>query len=481
MGRALIWITVAVAVSGPTHAQNAQSHLSEADKTQLSAFGKAFVIVRQSYIDPLSAKTLILRAVHGLATAPTLASQEQKRVIAAAADRVNTMAADDVLPLLRGFGDLLEALRATAGGPGMDGMVRAATAGMLDGLDSRTRLIPPTQTASPAAEAGVGLKLTVSLDGVLVVRAFPHNPAAEAGVRQGDDVVSIDGHVTKDLPLQQVMTLLRGPVGSSAVLLIRRGEALTPITVDVSRAVLRLPLVSGRIVGSIAYLRLESFVPGAAQALRREYADLQSHAASPLGGIVLDLRDNPGGRLDEAVKTAAELLAPATLIATATARDPSGDQRFTATGGDITGGLPMVVLVNEATGAGSEVVAAALQKGRGAVLMGSHTAGAGLVGTVISLPPLGAMELTTQRLVLASGQSLKPPGVLPQIALFPRAADRSGPASAEASSSDPMIVRLRRGIPQAPEAGEPFFAPDSPEQDFQVRQAFAALAMLATR
>ncbi len=478
MSRTLRWIMLAVALGGPAHAQTEPAHPLDADKTQLAAFGKAFTLAKRYYVDPVPPKTLITRAVHGLSTAPTLASQEQKRVIAAASDLLVATSAEDVTLLLRIFGNTLDALHGTAGTTAMDGMLRAAITGMLDGLDSRTRFLPPAPPVSAASDAGPGLKLTASADGPLVAQAYVQGPAAKAGIQHGDDLVSIDGHPTKGLNLDEVMTLLRGPVGSSTTLLVRRDGTPTPISVEFTRTVVRTPLVSGRRIGSVAYLYMDALVPGAAQGLRQIFTELQRKASSPFSGIVLDLRDSAGGRLTEAVAIADEFLPPSTLIATTTGREAGENQHFTATAGDMTGGLPMVVLVNEETSSGSEIIAAALQKGRGAVVMGSHTAGAGLVETEFPLPPLGAMRLTTQRIVLASGQPLKPPGLLPQVALIPGKANKPGSSTLEASSTDPMIVRLRRGIPQTSQAGESFDAPDAPEPDFEMRQACAALAML---
>ena len=468
-------ILLAAALGGPALAQVPPPNPRQADVILLTAWADAFNTVRQLYIDPVPPKTLVVRALHGLATAPALTSPDQKRLIAAASDTMAKAGPDDVMPLLRGFGDLVDALRATAGAPAMDAMLRAATAGMLDGLDTQTRFMPPSPPATPAGAAGVGLGLMASPDGPRVTRAYVHDPAANAGVWPGDGLVSIDGHSTKDLPLTEVMTLLRGPAGSRTTLLIRRAGTSAPITFELTRTVIRIPLVSARAIGPVAYLRLESFAPGAAKVLHQAFTELQSRAASPISGVVLDLRGNQGGRLTEAVAAADEFLPPASLIATTVGREASDHGRFTAAAGDMTAGLPMVVLVNEATGAGSEIVAAALQAGRGAVVMGSHTAGAGLVGTVRPIPPLGAMTFTTQRIILPSGEPLKPPGVLPQVALTPT----PGSSIIEAPGRDPMIVRLRRGIPQSPQAGEPFDDPDAPASDFEVRQACAALAMLS--
>jgi carboxyl-terminal processing protease len=477
MRQVLRWTMLAVALSGPALAQSEPSQPSEADKTQLAAFGKAFTMARRYYVDPITAKALITRALHGLATAPILAAPEQKRIVAAASARVDATA-DDVLPLLRIFGDTVDALRATANGPAMDEMLRAGIAGMLDGLDSEAHFEPPPPSGDVVSDAGPGLKLITGVDGAIVAQAYFQGPAAKAGVRYGDEVISIDGHLTRGLPSNEAATLLRGPAGSAMTLLIRRSGASAPISIALTRAVVRSPLVSGRRFGSVAYFHVDAFAPGAAQLLHRVFTELQSKSSFPFTGIVLDLRGNNGGRLTEAVATADELLPPSTPIATTAGHEEGENQRFTAAVGDMTGGLPMVVLVDEATASGSEIVAAALQKGRGAVLIGSHTAGAGLVTAEIPVPPLGSMRLTTERIILVSGQPLKPPGLLPQVALAPWKGDSAGSPILEASSSDPMILRLRRGIPQTSQAGEPFDAPDAPRPDFEVRQACAAVAML---
>ena len=480
MHRSLCRIALALVLAVPVSAWAQPPAPQALDVKHLALFGRALTLVRQDALDPVSTGTLLARALHGLGAMPAL-NVQQRRLIAEAAGRLGAGAGDDFYRQLSMFVGVLEALHATPGSPETDDMLRAALAGMLDGLDARSRFVPPPPPAIAAGEAGVGLKLMAELDGPLVLRAFSHTPAADAGIRQGDHLVAVDGRPVKDLPLVEVMTQLRGPVGSAMTLLVRRAGSSDPVTIHLTRAAVRIPLVSARLVGQVVVLRPEEFAQGTAQALKRVFTDLQGRASPSVTGIVLDLRDDPGGLLAEAVATAGEFLPPTTLIATTAGRIPANGQRFTGSAGDMTVGLPMVVLVNEGTGAGSEIVVDALRVGRGAVVMGSHTAGAGLVATVIPIEPLGTMTLTTQRIILASGQPLQPPGVLPQVALIPWQDDLPATPPLETPGPDPLIVRLRRGIPQMAQSGEMFDAPDAPGSDFEVRQAYAALAMLQPR
>ena len=283
-------------------------------------------------------------------------------------------------------------------------------------------------------------------------------------MRRGDQVLAIDGHATRDLSLQQTMAMLRGPAGSAVSIAVKHEADPDPVTLSLTRSIIRIAAVASHRIGQVAYLHVESFVPGTAKLVRKSFAHLKAQEGALLVGVVLDLRYNTGGRLDEAVATADELLPPGMPIATTKARRAADEQRFASKVGDVTAGLPMVVLVNDMTGAGSEIVASAVQAGRRAVLIGSHTAGGGSVATVIPLPPFGALRLTTQRIVLASGRPLEPPGLLPQVALMPSRATGSDTSPQEAPSNDPAVVRLRRGLPQVPAAGETFEALDAPSR-----------------
>ena len=479
MRRSLRWIALALALvlAVPVPAWAQPPAPPALDAGRLALFGRALTLVQQHALDPVSAGTLLARALHGLGTVPAFGAQ-QRRLVAEAAGRLAAVANEDFYRQLTVFVRLLEALHATSGSPGLDDMLRAALAGMLDGLDARSRFAPPAPLVATTGGAGAGLKLKAEPDGPLVVQAFAHAPAADAGVRQGDHLVAVDDHPVRDLPLEEVVFLLRGPVGSLVTLLVRRPGSSDPVTIHVTRAVVRLPLVSARLVGRTAVLQPEEFTQDTAQALHRALTDLQGRSTPSISGIVLDLRDSPGGLLTATVATAGEFLPPTTLVATTAGRVPADDQRFTATAGDVAAGLPMVVLVNEGTGSGSEIIADALRVGRGAVVMGGHTAGAGLVVTVIPLQPLGTMTLATQRIILASGRPLQPPGVLPQVALVPWQADPQAIPPLETPDPDPMVTRLRRGIPRTTHSGEAFNASDAVEPDFEVRQACAALAML---
>ena len=230
--------------------------------------------------------------------------------------------------------------------------------------------------------------------------------------------------------------------------------------------------MTGRVVDGVAYFRIESFQPGTAQLLRASLAGLKASATAPLHGVILDLCDNAGGLLNDAVETVGELLPANLVFASVTGRDPTGNQRLIASG-DMTDGVPMVILVNGGTAAGSEMAAAALQAGRGAVLMGSRTAGAGTVQTVFPVPSLGAAVITTGAFTLPSGHVLGPPGLLPQVALV---GGRDG-AGEEAPSRDPLILRLRPAVPRGPEAA-PFDNANAPQLDPEVTQASAALAIM---
>ena len=475
--------------------------LPAASTAPLAAFAKVFLAVHNQFVTPLTAKTLITRALQGLGSAPSLAGPQQARIVAAATAKVGAMSPEDVEPLFRTFGGAVDAFAATPGKPTMEDIARAAIAGMVNGLDDDTRFLPPASSpASPdvgvglrspdagvglrspnagvglrSPNAGVGLRLIAIPDGLLVVKPIRNGPAAQGGVQPGDVVVAIDGRPIQGVPGAEAVAAISGKPGSSVTLELRRAGAAAPITVTLSRAVVRAPSAMAAAIGSVAYLQVDEFTPGTAEVLHHLFAEVQARGA-PVRGVVLDLRYNIGGRLDEAIDTADELLPPGAPIAAIKRRPPNRVEAFTSHTGDMTAGLPMVVLVNGTTGSGSEIVAAALRAGRHAIVMGGHTTGTGGVQSVVTLPPLGSIRLTTGRIFLASGEDLKPPGVVPQIQLAEHPGEIGAPA---VTPADAVLARIVSGLPSSPPAGAALYVPDHPEQDFEVREACAVVTALA--
>jgi len=261
---------------------------------------------------------------------------------------------------------------------------------------------------------GIGVTISVE-DGQVRIRSVQHyTPAERAGLRADDLITGIDGTPTKDMDQTRVISMLRGTVDSRVVLTVQRRGAAGPLTVAVTRALVVPETVSYRREGDIAYFRIHNFNEDTAGSLRREFDDARGDIGPGMRGIVIDLRGDPGGLLDQAVAVADLFMTGGRIVSTH-GRNPDSHQYYEATAGDITNGLPIAVLINGSSASASEIVAAALQDSGRAVLIGSNSYGKGTVQTVPRLPNNGELALTWARYFAPSGYTLNHIGVLPSI------------------------------------------------------------------
>ncbi len=268
--------------------------------------------------------------------------------------------------------------------------------------------------ASREGFGGIGVRVSVD-DGVVRIVGVQHYlPAERAGLRAEDLITEVDGKPTKGLDQTAVIALLRGSVDSRVVLTIERPGQTHPLTVALTRALVVPETVTYRREGDIAYFRIYNFNEDTAGSLRREFENARSEIGDQMRGVILDLRGDPGGVLDQAVAVA-DLFMNGGRIVSTHGRNPDSHQYYEATPGDIADGLPMAVLVNGNSASASEIVAAALQDSARAVLIGSNSYGKGTVQTVQRLPNNGEMNLTWARFHAPSGYTLNHIGVLPSI------------------------------------------------------------------
>jgi len=297
-------------------------------------------------------------------------------------------------------------------------LIEYAIKGMLTSLDPHSRYLDPkeyedTQVQTKGEFEGLGLDVTMENGLIKVVSPIDDTPAAKAGLQSGDIITHLDGKPVAGLTLEEAVDKMRGPVNTEIKLTIRRNDK-EPFDVSLKRDVIKLDSVRSRAEGDIGYIRITSFNQQADPGLKKAVDKLKQSLGPKMKGLVLDLRNNPGGLLDQAVEVSDDFLDKGEIVSTR-GRTPEDAQRYNAEAGDITDGIPMVVLINGGSASASEIVAGALQDHHRAILLGTRTFGKGSVQTIIPLHGQGAMRLTTARYYTPSGRSIQARGIDPDI------------------------------------------------------------------
>ncbi|PWT92712.1 MAG: peptidase S41, partial [Proteobacteria bacterium] len=306
-------------------------------------------------------------------------------------------------------------------------LIEAAINGMLSSLDPHSSYLSPKdfqdmQVQTKGEFGGLGIEVTMEDGLIKVVSPIDDTPAFRAGVLPGDIITHLDGEAVLGLTLQEAVDKMRGPANTSIKLTIRRGNK-EPFDLVVKRDVIRVESVRSRALEDVAYIRITSFTEQTDSGLRKAMDKLKSEMGSSLKGVVLDLRNNPGGLLDQAIAVSDDFLDKGEIVST---RGRSADdvQRTNARPGDIAEDLPIVLLINGGSASASEIVAGALQDHRRAILLGTRSFGKGSVQTIIPLPGRGAMRLTTARYYTPSGRSIQAKGIEPDIVVEPAKIER---------------------------------------------------------
>ncbi len=329
---------------------------------------------------------------------------------------------NDTLELLTLFGDVFDRVRSDYVEPVKDtDIIEAAINGMLSSLDPHSgymneKSFKEMQVQTKGEFGGLGIEVTMENGLVKVVSPIDDTPAAKAGVMPGDYISFIDDEPVMGLALNEAVDKMRGKVDTKVKLTILREGAAEPIEVTLARANIKIRSGKGRAEGDdVAYLRLAQFNEQTTEQMREEFARIKKELPN-LRGVVLDLRNNPGGLLDEAISVSDAFLNGGEVVSTRE-RDPNKTKRYSAKSGDelVDANVPVVVLVNSGSASASEIVAGALQDHKRAIIMGTKTFGKGSVQTVIPLPEHGAMRLTTARYYTPSGRSIQAKGIEPDI------------------------------------------------------------------
>ena len=260
---------------------------------------------------------------------------------------------------------------------------------------------------------GLGIEVTMENGFVKVVSPIDDTPAAKAGLQPEDLIVTVDDVSLVGLTLADAVEKLRGPVGSEIRIMVQRAQN-EPFEVSIIRDEIKIKSVRSRLYDTIGYVRITTFSEQTTPGLMNAVDDLYAETDGNLSGIVLDLRNNPGGLLNEAIKVSDAFLEEGEIVSTR-GRDDSDMQHAYARAGDISRGLPIVILINSGSASASEIVAGALKDHRRAILMGTRSFGKGSVQTVVPLPGHGAMRLTTARYFTPSGVSIQARGIEPDI------------------------------------------------------------------
>jgi len=322
------------------------------------------------------------------------------------------------------FGEVFERVRADYVEEVSDEqLIEAAINGMLSSLDPHSsymnaKSFQDMQVQVRGEFGGLGIEVTMENGVIKVVSPIDDTPAALAGLRPGDLIVQIDGEPVMGLSLAEAVERMRGPVNSEIKLTIKR-DGRDPFDVKMKRAVVKIQSVKSQLQGDdVGYIRITSFNEQTDSGLQSAMKQLRAKAGSKLTGIVLDLRNNPGGLLDQAIAVCDDFLDKGEIVSTR-GRHAEDAQRYDAKQGDITDGLPVVVLINGGSASASEIVAGALQDHHRAILLGTKSFGKGSVQTIIQLPGHGAMRLTTARYYTPSGRSIQAQGIEPDINVEP--------------------------------------------------------------
>jgi len=346
------------------------------------------------------------------------------------------------------FGDIFERIRGVyVEEVNEKELIEAAISGMLTSLDPHSSYLPPDafddmRVQTKGEFGGLGIEVTMENGFVKVVSPIDETPAAEAGIEAGDFITHIDGDSVLGLSLAEAVDSMRGPVGSDIIITIAREGMDEPFDVTITRANIKVRAARARVEGKVGVVRVTSFTEQTYDNLKAGMEKVQQElgGAENVQGYVLDLRNNPGGLLSQAVAVSDAFLDKGEIVSTR-GRDPADSERYNAQLGDLAGGKPIVVLINQGSASASEIVAGALQDHRRAIILGAKSFGKGSVQTIMPLQGKGAIRLTTARYYTPSGRSIQALGIEPDILIEQR---RLTPAEIKAGEEDATPARRGR-------------------------------------
>lgn len=361
-------------------------------------------------------------------------------------------------------------------------LLESAIKGMLSDLDPHSTYLAPKdyeelEESTSGEFGGLGIEVGMENGFVKVIAPIDDTPAQQAGVLPGDLIIKLDEKPVKGMGLEEAVQLMRGKPGTTLTLTIMRDSESGPVEIDVERAIIKVTSVKSRMIeNGYGYLRLTQFQAETGEQFTKALKNLKKENGGPLDGLVLDLRNNPGGVLQAAVETADAFLDDGLIVYTE-GRIQSSRLKFSAKEGDIMAGTPIVVLINGGSASASEILAGALQDHKRAVIMGTQSFGKGSVQTVIPLDETHAIKMTTARYYTPDGRSIQGTGIKPDIEVKPAELKEldSRPFFTEADLSGHLVGQDEETEDSKKQTNTEQQAGSIADRDYQLRSAINLL------
>jgi carboxyl-terminal processing protease len=382
-------------------------------------------------------------------------------------------AMDDAYRQLNLFGDVFERVRADyVEKPDDNKLIESAINGMVSGLDPHSSYMDPKSFRDMQVETmgefgGLGIEVTMEDGLIKVVAPIDETPAARAGILANDLITQLDGEQVQGMTLNQAIEKMRGAVNTKIKLTIMRKGQDKPIEVSLTREVIRVRSVRSQVEGDdIGYIRMTQFTEQTTDGLQKAITDITAKVSNDkLKGYILDLRNNSGGLLDQAISVSSAFIQRGEIVSTR-GRNPEETQRITAQGGDLTKGKPLIVLINGGSASASEIVAGALQDQKRATILGTRSFGKGSVQTIIPLDSEnGALRLTTARYFTPSGRSIQAKGIVPDIEVLQDVPDDIKAKTDTSTMGEASLRGHLQGDAGKEQTGSQAYVPPDPKND----------------
>jgi carboxyl-terminal processing protease len=371
------------------------------------------------------------------------------------------------------FGDVFERVRSDyVEVPDDSKLIESAINGMLAGLDPHSSYMDPKsfrdiQVQTRGEFGGLGIEVTMEDGLIKVVAPIDETPAAKAGILANDLITKLDDDQVQGMTLNQAVEKMRGPINTKIKITIMRKGQEKPIEVSLTREVIRVRSVRSQVEGDdVGYIRMTQFTEKTTDGLKNAISDITAKMSNDkLKGYILDLRNNPGGLLDQAISVSSAFIQRGEIVSTR-GRNPEETQRFTARGGDLTKGKPLIVLINGGSASASEIVAGALQDQKRATILGTRSFGKGSVQTIIPLgSDNGALRLTTARYFTPSGRSIQAKGIVPDIEVLQDLPDDIKAKTDTSTKGEASLRGHLQGDAGKEQTGSQSYIPPDPKND----------------